>query len=113
MPTCRYRSGRGGGSRCDVPARASSPLVDDEPFPGIVEVVFTDAEDTDRVLIDKCAVFDGSLTRDAAYPVALEIPVEVLRLRMTRDGDVSAIRLPWGLPDDPVEVRYSELIGRA
>lgn len=52
--------------------------VDDEPFPGLVEVVFTDAESTDRVLIDKCVNFGDSITRAAAYPVVVEIPVEVL-----------------------------------
>lgn len=92
-----------------LPARAVR-WVDDEPIPGIVEVVFTDAEGVDRVLVDKCVVFDDSLTRDAAYPVVLEIPVEVLRRRSTPCGDVSAIRLPWGLADDPVEVWSSELI---
>lgn len=94
-----------------LPARAVR-WVDDEPFPGIVEVVLTDAEGTDHVLIDKCVIFDDSLTRDAAYPVALEIPVEVLQLRQTPDGEVSVIRLPWGLADDPVVVASSDLIDR-
>jgi hypothetical protein len=94
-----------------LPARAVR-WVDDEPFPGLVEVVFTDAEGADRVLIDKCVIFGDSLTRAAAYPVVVEIPVEVLQQRTTPAGEVSAIRLPWGLADDPIEVRSSELIDR-
>ena len=100
---CRYRSGRGARSPCDVLVRAEQPAgPDDEPFPGIVEVVFTDAEGTDHVPDRHSAlIFDDSLTRDAAYPVVLEIPVEVLQARRTPDAEVSVIRLPWGLADGP------------
>ncbi len=51
-----------------------------EPFPGLVEVSFTDAAGVLRTFVDKPPVFDESdrLRPDASYPVAVEVPCEVL-----------------------------------
>lgn len=88
--------------------------VDDEPQPGIVEVRFTDAHGIERILLDKCVVFDPDnvLRPDATYPMNLEIPIEVVGTQ----GDVAVIALPWGLSDgqsEPIEVFSSSLIERA
>ena len=95
-----------------LPVRAVG-WVADEPQPGLVEVRFTDAHGTPRVLVDKCAVFDVNLDRDTVYPVALELPVEVVEQRSTDETEVSVIRLPWGLSAEPIEVRSSDLVDRA
>jgi hypothetical protein len=82
-----------------LPVRAVR-WVDDEPFPGLVEV--HDADDVLRV--------------DSHYPVDLEIPVEVIAERSTPEGDIAVIKLPWGLSDgqvEPIEVHTSNLIDRA
>ncbi len=49
--------------------------VDDEPFPGIVEVRFIDAAGQSWSLIDKCAMFArlGELTPESAYPVEVTV----------------------------------------
>ncbi|MGW2741086.1 hypothetical protein [Streptomyces sp. NPDC001450] len=49
--------------------------VDDEPFPGIVEVRFIDATGHCWSLIDKCAIFAqlGELTPDSTYPVEVTV----------------------------------------
>ncbi|MFE6038700.1 hypothetical protein [Streptomyces sp. NPDC056452] len=49
--------------------------MDDEPFPGIVEVQFIDATGRCRSLIDKCAIFArlDELAPDSTYPVEVTV----------------------------------------
>jgi hypothetical protein len=88
----------------------------DEPQPGLVEVAFRDSDGVPQVLIDKCAIFDthNRLGPSASYPIALELPVEVVDGRTSEDGDLIALRLPWGLGDDlaqhPVWVRTDQAV---
>ncbi|MFB6616921.1 hypothetical protein ACFCV9_22355 [Streptomyces sp. NPDC056367] len=54
--------------------------MDDEPFPGIVEVRFTDAVGQSWSLIDKCAIFAqfDELTPESAYPVEVTVACVIL-----------------------------------
>ena len=54
--------------------------VNDEPFPGLVEVELTDREGRRWTFIDKCAVFDsqGLLTPTAPYPIDLRLACTVV-----------------------------------
>ena len=89
--------------------------VDDEPQPGIVEVAFPNADGVLQVLTDKCAIFDtdNRLRPAAVYPIALDLPVEVVDRRVSEDGDLLAVSLPWGLGDlltqHPVWVRADQV----
>lgn len=70
--------------------------VDDEPFPGLVEVRFVDADGREWSFVDKAAVFEDAdrLSRSANYPVPVEIRCE------TVGGDVDPVIVsvaPWGL----------------
>ncbi|MEV8375281.1 hypothetical protein AB0P21_21280 [Kribbella sp. NPDC056861] len=74
--------------------------VSDEPFPGWIEVTFTDADGQLWSVFDKPPVFDSSveLMRDAPFPVAAELTCEVL----TVDQDLVTISTltPWGVSTD-------------
>ncbi|MEU6510551.1 hypothetical protein [Streptomyces sp. NPDC046942] len=63
--------------------------VDDEPFPGIVEVRFIDATGHCWSLIDKCAIFAqlGELTPDSAYPVEVTVACVVQSDAVGTAGD--------------------------
>ncbi|MHA5051473.1 hypothetical protein [Streptomyces sp. SD15] len=63
--------------------------VDDEPFPGIVEVRFIDATGHCWSLIDKCAIFAqlGELTPDSTYPVEVTVACVVQGVGVGTVGD--------------------------
>ena len=92
--------------------------LDDDPQPGIVEVTFTDADSAAQIMIDKCVIFDADqrLTRSAAYPVDLELPVEVVGRRATQAGELLELALSWGLgdklPRHPVWVARDQVTAR-
>jgi hypothetical protein len=69
--------------------------VDDEPFPGLVEVELTDREGRRWTFIDKCAVFDaeGVLTPSAPYPIELRLACTVLE--SCDDRVVISTADPW------------------
>jgi hypothetical protein len=60
--------------------------VSDEPFPGWVEVVFTDADGRERRFFDKPPIFDSPatepITKESPFPVAA-----ALRVTVVGDGD--------------------------
>lgn len=55
--------------------------VSSDPIPGLVECRLLDADGTEHVLIDKCAIFDDAdrLGPTAAYPIELVIECSVVR----------------------------------
>ena len=59
--------------------------VDDEPFPGIVEVQFVDAAGQRWSLIDKSSIFArfAELTPESVYPVTVPVACDV-------QGDIEA-----------------------
>ncbi|MFF1869439.1 hypothetical protein [Kitasatospora herbaricolor] len=63
--------------------------MDDEPFPGIVEVRFTDAAGQSWSLIDKCAIFAqlGELTPKSDYPVEVTVACMVQSEAEAKAGD--------------------------
>ncbi len=89
--------------------------VDDEPQPGIVEVAFPDANGVPQVMSDKSAIFDANdrLRSTATYPIALELPIEIVDRQTSEDGVLLAVALPWGLGDvlaqHPVWVRADQV----
>lgn len=83
------------------PELRSLPGAGDEPFPGLVEVCFTDAHNQRQSLVDKAAVFDTSdrLSPTSNYPVMIKVLCDMLG-----DGDspptaetVVISIAPWGL----------------
>jgi hypothetical protein len=92
--------------------------VDDEPFPGIVEVQFADAAGQRWSLIDKTAIFTRSaeLAPSSDYPV--EVTVACVPLgsadRLADDEPVTVSLTPDGVttPDgqDTFTVNRSQLI---
>jgi hypothetical protein len=76
--------------RCEVIRRVS-----DDPFPGWIEVTFTDAEGHLWRIFDKPPIFGSTadLDRDSPLPVAVELDCEILAV----DGDVVTISTlkPW------------------
>lgn len=63
--------------------------VDDDPFPGIVEVRFVDAAGQLWSLVDKCVVFahHGELTRESDYPVEVTVACVVQAEAEAKVGD--------------------------
>ncbi|QIY58772.1 hypothetical protein HEP86_35240 [Streptomyces sp. RPA4-5] len=92
--------------------------VDDEPFPGIVEVQFIDAEGQRWSLIDKSPIFAefDELTPDSVYPVKVAVRCVIQDDVETLAGDevVTVSTSPDGVttPDgrDTFAVRTSQLI---
>jgi hypothetical protein len=64
--------------------------VDDEPLPGWIEVVFTDADGRVRRFLDKPPIFEspgaGQITKGSAFPVAA-----ALRVTVVEDGDPAVV----------------------
>ncbi|WP_416984881.1 hypothetical protein [Streptomyces sp. T028] len=90
--------------------------VGDEPFPGIVEVRFTDAAGRRWSLFDKAPVF-GSRTElrpDTAYPVEVTVACVVLGDSSEDDAIVTVSTSPHGVaaPDGCEEftVRRERLV---
>lgn len=90
----------------------------DEPFPGLVEVQFTDAAGRCWSLVDKAPVFDtdGGLGPDSAFPVPIGVAC-VIRGDggSTEDGDlVTVSTAPHGVESaegrDEFTVRRDQLI---
>ncbi|MEU8834321.1 hypothetical protein [Streptomyces sp900116325] len=88
--------------------------VDDEPFPGVVEVRFTDAAGRRWSLVDKAPVFDamGALGPDSAYP--LEVGIACVIIGLQEDGElVTVSTAPHGVTAtdgrDEFTVRYDQL----
>ncbi|WP_432948089.1 hypothetical protein ACQPXM_12740 [Kribbella sp. CA-253562] len=71
--------------------------VGDDPFPGLVEVAFTDADGMRHVLVDKRPVFGGAdgLGAGTAYPVAVGLDCEVLLVE--GEAVVITTERPWGV----------------
>ncbi|MFF3940405.1 hypothetical protein [Streptomyces phaeofaciens] len=92
--------------------------VDDEPFPGIVEVQFVDAAGQRWSLIDKSSIFAqfAELTPESVYPVKVTVACEVQGdiEAMGGDGVVTVSTSPDGVttPDgrDTFAVNQSQLI---
>lgn len=82
--------------------------VDDEPQPGLVEVVLTDVHGTRWSLIDKAPVFDatGALARGSDYPIPVLVACNVVERRSDGAGhEIVRIDLgPWGVSDQVFEV---------
>ena len=75
--------------------------VSDEPFPGLVQVCFTDAHDQRQSIVDKAAVFDASdrLSPTSNYPVMIKVLCDKLRdgnSPSTAETVIISIA-PWGL----------------
>lgn len=92
--------------------------VDDEPFPGIVEVQFVDAAGQRWSLIDKRTIFArfAELTPESVYPVKVTVACEVQGgIEATSgDGVVTVSTSPYGVttPDgrDIFAVHKSQLV---
>lgn len=92
--------------------------VDDEPFPGIVEVQFRDAQGHGWSLIDKCAIFAqlGELTPDSSYPVEVTVACAVQGGALGEAGDeiVTVSTSPYSVAtldgQDTFTVRRSQLL---
>ncbi|WP_229929251.1 hypothetical protein [Kitasatospora xanthocidica] len=92
--------------------------VDDEPFPGIVEVQFTDAGGRRWSLIDKTPIFGGGmdLDSDSVYPVEVTVDCVVRECSGPPDNDgiVTVSTSPHGVatPDGCEEftVRRDQII---
>ena len=70
--------------------------VDDEPFPGVVEVELADADGRMWTFIDKAAVFDrDSLSPAAQYPIELKLACTVVERH--DDRVVISTAKPWGI----------------
>ncbi len=82
--------------------------VGDEPQPGVVEVVLTDADGKKWSLVDKAPIFDavGVLRVDADYPISVLVACNVLERRTDRSGRQTAVidLLPWAVTDQVFEV---------
>lgn len=70
---------------------------DDEPFPGMVEVEFADADGRTWTFIDKAPVFDRDniLGPDSHYPIELKLACTVVERR--DDRVVISTAEPWGI----------------
>lgn len=89
--------------------------VNDEPFPGLIEVAFTDAGGTRRSFVDKVSVFDAfdSLGPDTSYPVPIAIdcrPVDPLTA--TDAHGLVTVELLYGVADERFVVHRSSLTGQ-
>ncbi|MDR6981379.1 MULTISPECIES: hypothetical protein [unclassified Streptomyces] len=75
--------------------------VDDEPFPGVVEVRFTDAEGHQWSLVDKAPIFDadGVLGPDSAYPLEVGVACVIVGSAwLQEDGErVTVSTTPHGV----------------
>lgn len=76
--------------------------VSDEPFPGWVEVLLTDAHGAEWSLFDKPTAFDdeGRLRGNTAYPVDVDVACEVVGRGQLADGTevlTVSTRLPFGI----------------
>ncbi|MFJ9724765.1 hypothetical protein ACIRP3_18645 [Streptomyces sp. NPDC101209] len=71
--------------------------LDDEPFPGIVEVQFVDAAGRRWSLIDKCAIFGQSaeLSPTSVYPVEVTVACDIEAT--AGDGVVTVSTAPDGV----------------
>ncbi|MFE0045201.1 hypothetical protein [Streptomyces albireticuli] len=94
--------------------------MDDEPWPGLVEVQFTDAAERCWSLVDKAPIFAamGELGPDSTYPVAVAVAVACVVAEgqglPENDGIVTVSTSPYGVttPDGREEftVRWDQLI---
>ncbi|MEU8825302.1 hypothetical protein [Streptomyces sp. NPDC048636] len=84
--------------------------VGDEPFPGLVEVCFTDAHHQQRSVIDKAPVFDDSdaLTPTADYPVTVNVLCDILQRTASHSATrtVTVSLAPWGLESVDGDVEF-------
>jgi hypothetical protein len=71
--------------------------VDDEPFPGVVEVEFADADGRTWTFIDKAPVFDRDnvLGPESHYPIELKLACTVVERH--DDRVVISTAEPWGI----------------
>lgn len=86
--------------------------VSDEPQPGLVEVILTDADGNAWSLIDKSAVFDDAnvLGPNAAYPLPVLVACNVRERRSDDAGRHLVVidLLPWGVGEDGATYVVSE-----
>jgi hypothetical protein len=78
-----------------------SRFVDDEPQPGIVEFVFSDASEQLHFFIEKISVVSNhNLRRTSAYPIACELACEIEAEWIDEAGNLLIslfTERPWGL----------------
>jgi hypothetical protein len=69
--------------------------VADEPFPGIVDVQFTECDGSPVTVYEKCAVIDGDLTKTTRYPAEVLLQAEMI----AASTSAVAVRLLHGVED--------------
>jgi len=83
--------------------------VNDEPFPGWVEVSFTDADGRSWSVFDKPPIFGASteLTPDAPYPVA--VLLDCVILSVDADRVTISTLTPWGVSTEDGRSEFTVL----
>jgi hypothetical protein len=71
--------------------------VDDEPFPGVVEVELADADRRTWTFIDKAAVFDRDNTLGPASHYPIEVKLACTVVERHDDRGVISTAEPWGI----------------
>jgi hypothetical protein len=87
-----------------------SRYIDDEPQPGIVECILTDAFGNLHFFVEKTAVVSAeNLVSTSAYPVACELACEI-EAEWNEKVEGSVMRVcterPWGLESISGETRF-------
>jgi hypothetical protein len=73
--------------------------VSDEPQPGLIAVVFRDAERDEREFVDKTAIFDSKpISRSSVFPISVKVACAIVENR----GDTMLITTdgPHGIADN-------------
>jgi hypothetical protein len=88
-----------------VRASAISWLGDD-PFPGIISVVLTDADGKNWTFVDKSPIFTSlPITGATRFPVEVEIGCTIVEER--GDRVVISTERPWGLEEQGGATRFT------
>jgi hypothetical protein len=86
--------GGAGSDRCLVRATATR-WVADQPFPGVVEVEFTEHNGSVVTIREKCAVIDRDLSKATSYPAEVLLLAEIIAV----STPAWAVRLLHGVED--------------
>jgi hypothetical protein len=84
-------------------------------FPGHVEVRIATADGDAVRLVDKAPVFDAEdrLTSEAAYPIVVHLPCEVIARDHSAEGsEVATVRLSHGVADQSGRSVFRVAVGR-